>query len=753
MSVWRRLRGRSPREFWCRGRQLGSQMAERWLGRHQHPPADAPGFRHRTPPAVALEPGAGDLPAVAALVRERWPEECRRLLDEAEAARVGRFDLLGYRGLSFGQPIDWQRDPLRDKRAPAAHWSRVPYLDVAVVGDHKLVWELNRHRHFVVLAQAAWLSGNDGFLNALEQQWREWMAANPPTHGINWASSLEVAFRSIAWLWAAGLARGRGRDRSGFWGTVSQWLMLHGGHLERYLSTYFSPNTHLTGEALGLFYLGCRLEETPTTRRWRETGWRILRQELDRQVHPDGTYFEQTTWYQRYTVDFYLHALLLADEAGIRVPTHLRDRVARAADVLLHVMRPDGTTPLVGDDDGGRLAALGSAEPDDFRGTLALAAVVLNRPEYCFAAGVPGSALVWLLGPAGLDRFEALEPTSPPARSRGFSDGGYYVLRDGWSPESSVMVVDAGPHGSLAAGHAHADALGFDLAVAGAPLFVDPGTMSYVGREREWYRSTAAHNTVAVDGLSSSEPAGMFRWSRWARTSVDAWFTREWVDGLAAWHDGYQRLPDPVVHHRTVLFLRGAYWLILDRLLAAGTHRLRLGFQAAPGVSATAIDPGTCLLRAPRRGGGPVSATLRVASPAPLEPRNGEVSRCYGTTEASLALASEFEATGPAAILSMVAPGERPAPLDGGAVPGGWCWRIGDGDCTDTVVVTETGGSVTGNGLTVRAGFGWLRRTPAGPAAVVGIGPHALAVDGAVLEPAGRVVAARWQDGHLNREG
>ena len=320
MSVWRRLRGRSPLEFWSRGQQFGSQLAERWLGRHQRPPAVAPGFRRRTPAGLALQPGAAELAAVAALLRERWPDEARRLCAEADAAIAGRFDLLGYRGLTFGDPIDWHRDPLRGKTAPAAHWSRVPYLDVDVVGDHKLVWELNRHRHFVLLGQAYWLTRDDRYLEALVGQWQHWMGRNPPTQGINWASSLEVAFRAMAWLWAAHLAGAAGRDRPAFWAEVTRWLMLHGSHLERYLSTYFSPNTHLTGEALGLLYLGCRLDETPTTRRWRDTGWRILTQQLERQVHPDGAYFEQTTWYQRYTVDFYLHALLLATEAGLPVP-------------------------------------------------------------------------------------------------------------------------------------------------------------------------------------------------------------------------------------------------------------------------------------------------------------------------------------------------------------------------------------------------------------------------------------------------
>ena len=755
MSRWRRLRGRSLHEFWIRGRQLGWQVAERWLGQSGRLPPAGPGFSSRAAAGLALQPSAADLPAVASLVRARWPNDVAMLCKRGDAALKGRFDLLGYHDLWFGEPIDWHLDPLRGRRAPDGHWSQIPYLDVGVVGDHKLVWELNRHQHFVTLGQAYWLTGERRFLDGLETQWRDWMTRNQPSRGINWASSLEVALRSVAWLWAAHLARAAGEDRQDLWSEVARSLRAHGRHLERYLSAYFSPNTHLTGEALGLLYLGCRLEETPTTLRWRMLGWRILGEQLERQVHPDGVYFEQTTWYQRYTVDFYLHALLLAAEFDLPVPTGFRDRAARATDVLLHLMRPDGTTPLLGDDDGGRLCALDPAPADDFRNTLALAAVVLDRPDYCFGAGAPWSSLVWLLGPAGLASFEGQSPAPPPAQSRGFPDGGYYALRDGWSAESNLMVVDAGPHGSLAAGHAHADALSFDLTLAGVPILVDPGTVSYIGEERERFRSTGVHNTATVDGVSSSEPEGMFRWSRWARTSVESWFTCSWIDGLTAWHDGYTRLPDPLVHQRTVLFLKDSYWLVVDRFSARGRHRVRLRFQTASGVAVERRGTGLLSLSVARRDGAVVSAALRVSAPGRLDLVPGAISRCYGALEPALAVEAELDCVGTVAVLSLIGLEERLAGLrvDGGPAAAGWHWRLTSPAWTDDLALTPSGGDLQVAGLRVHDGLGWLRRDPSGnPLAVAGVGASGLMVDGVTLHPEGRAVAARWENGTLKKE-
>jgi hypothetical protein len=75
----------------------------------------------------------------------------------------------------------------------------------------------------------------------------------------------------------------------------------------------FRPNTHLTGEALGLFYIGTIFPEFKESERWRTTGLSILNQQLNRHVQSDGVYFEQSTYYHRYTTDFYLHLKILLE--------------------------------------------------------------------------------------------------------------------------------------------------------------------------------------------------------------------------------------------------------------------------------------------------------------------------------------------------------------------------------------------------------------------------------------------------------
>src|SRR6185503_3096017 len=150
---------------------------------------------------------------------------------------------------------------------------------------------------------------NERFATTFASHLESWIAANRAKVGINWASSLEVSFRAMSWIWALHFFRASDALTAALYSRVLGYLYLHARHIERYLSTYFSPNTHLTGEALGLCMLGHAFPCFHASARWRELGWSILEAESARQIRADGVYFEQTTWYHRYTTDFYLQGI------------------------------------------------------------------------------------------------------------------------------------------------------------------------------------------------------------------------------------------------------------------------------------------------------------------------------------------------------------------------------------------------------------------------------------------------------------
>ena len=554
--------------------------------------------------------GFHDLEKSAAVFKSRWPETTQAVIEQADRICEGKFNLLGFKNLSFGDPIDWHFEPITGKRIPQLHWSKLDYLDAGVAGDKKIVWELNRHQYFMKLGQAYVLTGEERYARTFANHLDAWLDANPPKLGINWACSLEVAFRSISWLWAIYFFRdalpAETQKRA------LKFLYLSGRHLESYLSTYFSPNTHLTGEALGLFYLGTVLPEFDEAKRWRELGSSILIDQIPVHVREDGVYFEQSSYYHRYTTDFYIHFLILSHNNEIKKP------LISLLDHLMYITRPDGTTPFFGDDDGGRLAMLDARAPNDFRAPLATGAALFARGDYKFVAGDAAEELLWLLGVEGLQKYDSLKAHEPEKLSQAFPASGYYVMRDGWTPNSNYLLFDCGPHGSLNCGHAHADALSFELAAHGRAVLVDPGTFTYTGSKemRDWFLSSQAHNTVTLDGESSSVPDGPFTWKTVAECRLLDWVTTDNYDYVCG---------EISTLTRTIVFLKNNCWVIRDTLKSPGAHRVDINFQfdskANPSLENDEIRESQSGL------------TIRVVGEGHWIEENQWVSYCYGQKE------------------------------------------------------------------------------------------------------------------------
>ena len=592
-------------------------------------------FSSRSKPAFFA--GFKNPKQTAAEFKSRWPETAQRLIEKADRIGEGKFDLLGFRNLGFGNPIDWHYEPLSGKRIPLEHWSKLDYLDAEVAGDKKIIWELNRHQYFVTLGQAYLLTSEERTAHIFNSHLDAWMDANPPKLGINWASSLEVAFRSMSWLWAFHFFKSSPSLSAGTFKRAWKFLYLSARHLESYLSTYFSPNTHLTGEALGLFYLGTLLPEFREAKRWQELGRRILIEQLPIHVKRDGVYFEQSSYYHRYTADFYIHFLLLSRANNVTLPREVEDTLVLLLDHMMYITRPDGTTPFFGDDDGGRLAMLDTRAANDFRGTLGTGSVLFGRGDYKFVASDAAEELLWLTGVEGLNKFDSIAATEPAKTSVPFFEGGYFVMRDGWSKESNYLLFDCGPHGALNCGHAHADALSIDVAANGRTALVDPGTCTYTGSKelRDWFRSSHAHNTMTVDDESSSLPNSPFTWKTIAQCSLQQWISEARYDFVSGQHDGYMRLQEPATVKRAILFLKGDYWIIRDTL-SAGEHRLDVRFHFAPGA-----DPGL---------------DIQCFGNGQWVEEKAFVSHCYGQKEASKALSFTVTAKDGAEVISFLLP-------------------------------------------------------------------------------------------------
>ena len=524
-----------------------------------------------------------EVPSLSAQLKQVFPAQADNIVLQAEKSCRHRFDLLGYDNLDYGEEIDWHSDMVHGKRGPRKPWFQVKYLDFAEVGDSKITWELNRHQHFVTLAKAYWLTGDDKFAREIFAHWSHWHKQNRYPIGMNWASSLEVGYRSLSWVWTFFLLQECPLFTTQLRRQWHSALSLSGRHIETYLSTYFSPNTHLLGEALALFFLGTLFPSVRSAPRWQRRGWEILEREAAKQVRPDGFYFEQSTYYHVHAVDIFLHARILAALNGIPISPEFDQILQRMLNALLLLGRA-GLTPKIGDDDGGRVFDSRRNRAEHMLDPLATGAVLYRRGDFKSAAGGPREEILWLLGSKALAEFDALPSVEPSVASAALTDSGIYLMADEKSGQQ--LVIDAGPSGSGSRGHAHADALSICLVRNGRDLLLDPGTFEYVGDsgERARLRGTGAHNTMQVDERDQADGTGPFSWKNFPRVNVDQWITGQQFDLFHGSHDGYSRLSSPVIHRRWVFHRRGKFWMVRDLAEGHGLHQLDIAWHMGPTI-------------------------------------------------------------------------------------------------------------------------------------------------------------------------
>ena len=438
-------------------------------------------------------------------------DEISRLAEQVRNRQIPLFDLK----FDFDSPTPWRRDPLSGRETPPKYFRRIHYLDAEEAGDHKIIWELNRHQHLVVLAQA----GDEASLQTLFSELESWILQNPFQCGINWASALEVAFRALSWIQIyqnAGM-----KMTPEFRQQFLQNLYRHGRHLEANLSIYFSPNTHLLGEAVALHALGVLFPDFPEAARWAETGRHWVSNEYVRQVRGDGSHFERSSYYHVYALDMFLfHASLAGASAEERAA------LGRMTDFLEALMGPTGELPFLGDDDGGRLFHPYGPRALFARDTLRAANAFLGR-----APGERGSRL--------------------------FKDAGIVVMASG----DRHILIDAGSFGPGRAGHSHSDTLSMVVRSGAEWLLVDSGTFTYVGDPawREYFRGSSAHNTVRVAGRDHASPAGPCCLKDLPRVRILEWSTSEARDVLFA-----ECAYGDFVHRRRVVFEKPGRLIVTD---------------------------------------------------------------------------------------------------------------------------------------------------------------------------------------------
>ena len=568
--------------------------------------------------------------------RSRYPDAVRSIVSAADRVLLHEFDLLGSGSVDLGRELPWHTDFKTGRQWPMEYAPRLEYIELDRPSDVKVPWELSRCQHFTTLGQAYWLTGDERYAQEFVDEVSDWIDRNPWGYGVNWACAMDVALRAVSWIWGFHFLAGSAACRSRvFRGAFLRALYMHGEYVAGHLERGDVNGNHYLSDGVGLVFLGTFFRGTANGKRWLSIGREIVDSEIFKQTSEDGVDFEKSTAYHRLVLELFLTSHLLLERNGEPLSAEWIGRLERMLEFVEAYLKPDGTMPLVGDADDGRVQKLGVQAINDHRYLLSAGAVMFDRGDFKRAAGSFTDEAFWLMGPEAAERFDALATPATPVRSRAFDSGGFYVLRT----ERAHVFVDCGEVGMHGrGGHGHSDITSLEIWLEGMNLITDCGAYVYTA-SRDWrnrFRSTAFHNVVQLDSEELSRtisPDHLWQLRDDARPQRVAWKWDQRSDYFRGGHDAYARLDPPVQVTREVLLVKdGPDVVIRDSIDGRGSHSLVWRFHLDPSLEAV-VDRGSVRLAGRHR-----DAWLQIVDPAPkfeVTIEDGWVSPSYGVREAS----------------------------------------------------------------------------------------------------------------------
>jgi uncharacterized heparinase superfamily protein len=387
-----------------------------------------------------------------------------------------------------------------------------------------------------------------------------WIGQNPPGTRDAW-EPYTVSLRIVNWVKLFISPEWR-REISKEW---LDSLADQAAWLARNLEYHILANHYLkNGKALlfaGLFFAGATAEA------WRRKGLEILLGEAREQFLADGAHYELSPMYHAICTEDYLDAVNLLRGTGVasegEIAAVLEETASAALDFLVQLTFPDGGLPLFND------SAFGIAPRTD------------TLVAY-------GERLLGYRAPARAERVVVCFPAA-----------GYFGARS----RRDMWLVDCGPVSpAYQPGHTHCDMLSFELAVNGQRVVVDSGVHDYeAGETRRYARSTAAHNTVTVDGAEQSELWGAFRVARRARPLHSE--VRQTAEGLrfGGAIRGFPVLGGGIVHRRVIEYAWDGVWQVTETVEGRGRHLVESRLHFHPDLEVGLEDGMVAVVKASGR--------------------------------------------------------------------------------------------------------------------------------------------------------
>jgi hypothetical protein len=414
----------------------------------------------------------------------------------------------------------------------------------------KSVW-LNRFYFLPSFARMYHLTGDRSYLDDMMGIIRQWISDNPrlpDSHRTtyNWRD-MQVAWRSIHFSWCYYLGE------KGLMPEEKQLIIDSLGEHAHILLTGFGQAklnefNHQSHGGLAMLYLGVLFPMLDGSAELLRRGMIILNHHLANAFYPDGGNVEQMFGYYPFQSHLFRDAFLLCTENGIEPPVNSVPMLKKMALYLAAVRRPDGTVPPVND----------SYE-------------MPVKPILDTINAILGSQAV--TGPQGSVFF----PDTQVAVMKHGGEAGFYLLAN------PASVIGA---------HAHAGRLGFELWYDSLPLLIDSGCCNYDDPALvSWYRTTGAHNTVIIDGVTEAATSSELLWvpRRETPNRITDWNPDEVIPSLTMISPPEEATNATVSWSRKITLATGNIAIISDSFRTEGEHSYKILLHLPP--SEAALSP------------------------------------------------------------------------------------------------------------------------------------------------------------------
>jgi len=507
-------------------------------------------------------------------IEEFCPGETERVLKQAVRAACREIELFGSGPVILGEDIDWHRDYKSEYGWPVQYASDLDYVNRGRRSDVKFPWELSRLQWIIPVGQAYRLTRDNHWAVVIRDVLSEWMDKNPCGYGVNWACTMEAAMRIFTWTWFFHVchdspAWSEPRFRERFLTTLFQ----HARFTSHYLEYSDINGNHCTADAAALVWAGLFFGEGHSPQLWLSEGWKILTEELPRQVTPDGVNFEGSVPYHRLVTELFFLPACYRELTGLQTPESYRNQVIEMARFTQACIGPDGQSPVWGDADDGRVIPFGDQSINDHRYLAPLIGAAWDRTDLFQKQPESLNETFWTLGSTACSKIRKNLQSAVP-HSIAFPEGGYYILQN----IRDHVFVDCAPVGlGGRGGHGHNDALAFEAVLDSCRLFIDRGPFAYTLdlEARDEFRSTHSHNTPVINRTEINQIPANDPWTlRYdALPAVHHWEPRGDTDLFQGSHDGYRKLNPGVVPTRSIQLCHENHLLLV-----------RDEFQGDPGV-------------------------------------------------------------------------------------------------------------------------------------------------------------------------